>query len=193
MLWRSTTCRRANLPALWVSTTTVTSIPLPRSWRKSARSLFACYVRLLVRCLCHDYLTFLHVRRYIWAYRVALARSFHDMKQQKYANKKFMTPAWKPLHNYVFGVSPAVTVSCTLAMSHTQQHTNYIHIIHRRSARLNCWLPSSGVIRTCIKSSRSVCGIQPGLGTHPGVLVLLARLIYIVEYRYTKRYRSLTI
>jgi len=40
--------------------------------------------------------------RYIWAHRVALARSVHDMAKQMYANKKYSDLAWLPLNNYLF-------------------------------------------------------------------------------------------
>ena len=42
---------------------------------------------------------------------MALCRSYHDMKKQKYGNPKFMIPAWKPLHDYVYAQEKDVLVS----------------------------------------------------------------------------------
>ena len=46
--------------------------------------------------------------RYIWAHRLALARSVHDMAKQMYANKKYADIAWLPLRNWLFNCEESV-------------------------------------------------------------------------------------
>ena len=42
------------------------------------------------------------VDRYVWAHRMPLARSVHDMAKQMYANRKYSDAAWAPLHQWLF-------------------------------------------------------------------------------------------
>ena len=40
--------------------------------------------------------------RYVWAHRLPLARSVHDMAKQMYSNKKYSDVAWQPLKVWMF-------------------------------------------------------------------------------------------
>ena len=51
---------------------------------------------------------FKRVRRYIWAYRMRLARRFHDMCKQMFANTKYAPVAWEPLRRWLYS-NPSLT------------------------------------------------------------------------------------
>ena len=74
------------------------------------------------------------LRRYIWAHRVPLARSVHDMAQQMYGNPRYSIAAWKPLHDFVFNVPPALANSRKqLLMKFTGKNRD--HLFHTAVAQ----------------------------------------------------------
>ena len=46
--------------------------------------------------------------RDVWAHRLQLARSVHDMAKQMYANKRYADVAWQPLRTWLFDCDEAV-------------------------------------------------------------------------------------
>ena len=47
-----------------------------------------------------------HTHRYIWGYRLALARRCHDMVKQAYDNKRYAPIVWQPLQLWLNPSSP---------------------------------------------------------------------------------------
>ena len=126
----------------------------------------------------------------MWAHRVNLARSVHDMAKQMYANKRYSPAAWQPLHNWLFNCKPTAAVHrlqpCLSPYTTHITHTTHTH----RNGGACVSLPSTGMTPSFTVSWPVACGAwQMGL-TRPGGVVQGNRA-YMLRSRHPKRYGAL--
>ena len=84
--------------------------------------------------ICTHISPLIYVLRYVWASRVGLARSVHDMAKQMYDNKKYSTIAWSPLTNWLFetDIDQAETVRRSEVLTKFTKEDDDFHTIIAR-------------------------------------------------------------